>query len=251
MPCQDPAVVSHLNFQIAPEGAVLFSPEQKYTVTFRHVNCADYCRPNPTMRPGTCGIPMPADCSCNIPVRIAPPVNPSNEIQLPGMMQVCPGGCNEGDVYEWDEFDADTPLAITPLDDETIGNILYEEIQAICKVEHPRGAQVIEILEIRLVWSKDLPIPAYFSPRMANVVAHSSAVTSGHLALMQARRNVDNIEVDFRTYDSQLEMANILRCPNPRAPDPPTKGRAEKKSGSWADKMARKFRRKPKASDTR
>ncbi|KAI1419674.1 hypothetical protein F5Y12DRAFT_720470 [Xylaria sp. FL1777] len=116
-------------------------------------------------------------------------------------MQVCPGGCNEENEYTNNDFDVSDDLGASSITHEAIAEILYESTRAFCEVMHPQKAEVLEIIDTRVVWSDDSPIPAYFSPSRKNIVAHSSAVTSGHLALIQARGHTDNIQLDFRTYN--------------------------------------------------
>ncbi|KAI0421493.1 hypothetical protein F5X98DRAFT_370626 [Xylaria grammica] len=181
------------SFQIAPESAVFLATQHRYQITFRHINCADY---------NDRGIPDPADCSSSMFIDIMSPEGPN---ESPQWMQVCPGGCNEESGNGGDVFDAGDSMVELPLRDEAIAEILYKTTRALCDVMHPNRAQVVEIVDKSVMWSRDSPIPAYFSLSRGAIVAHSSAVTPGHLALMQVRGHVDNIQLDFRTYDPSIE----------------------------------------------
>ncbi|KAI1163189.1 hypothetical protein F5B18DRAFT_672341 [Nemania serpens] len=114
-------------------------------------------------------------------------------------MEVCPGGCNKKDKSENDDFDAGINDDIRS--SEYIAAQLYEKSLSICRVAHPRGAEVLEVFDTRIVWAKNSPKPAYLSPSQKKIVHHSTAVTSGHLALIQARGNIDKIGLGYRTYD--------------------------------------------------
>ncbi|KAI0903767.1 hypothetical protein F4823DRAFT_629138 [Ustulina deusta] len=183
----------HPDFQIAPESGTFLTDQHRYLTTFRHVNCAEYC---------TSGTPFPADCSGSFLISIMSRSNRLNAQGYSRMMQVCPGGCNEKNKDKNANSNIGSSLEESSISNEDIAQSLYEHTRALCKVMHPRKAQVIEIVDTRVIWSGDSPIPAYFSPSKKNIVPHSSAVTSGHLALIQARGQADNIQLDFRTYET-------------------------------------------------
>ncbi|KAI3321294.1 hypothetical protein HD806DRAFT_537479 [Xylariaceae sp. AK1471] len=122
-------------------------------------------------------------------------------------MQVCPGGCNEEEKHDNEGF---VDIAESPIRAEVITRILYQNAHARCDAAHPQRAEFLQIYS-QIAWAEDSPIPAYFSPSKMQIVAHSSAVTSGHLALIQARGHIDNIKVDFWTADRQHEHSSRFK----------------------------------------
>lgn len=184
-------------FHIAPEGGTFLTTWHRYMTTLRHLNCRDYYQQRAEAWKaalGTSEIPCPEDCSCTIPLEILSGYQaPDSQDEAPRWVEVCSGECNEGNPGE--EYN-----------DQDLSNILYYKAQALCDDEHLKGVEVVEIERARVAWSETAPIPAYFSPTKGRLEAHSSTITSGHLALMQVRNHVDVIEVEFRTHDcSQVE----------------------------------------------
>ncbi|KAI1758441.1 hypothetical protein F4782DRAFT_525139 [Xylaria castorea] len=193
-----------LDFEIAPEGAVFETSRHEYLTKFRHINCAEYeGLVRPATPRGDNDTPVPEDYSNFAFVEIMPERQGLNNREFVRRMQVCPGGCNEGRECQNGDYDAGGGTAVSSLSDEAIAAILYNRTLALFRVMHPQRAPIIEIVATRVVWSESSPIPAYFSISRSAIMPHSSAVTLAHLALLQARGHVDNIEVDFRTYYSQ------------------------------------------------
>ncbi|KAI1278354.1 hypothetical protein F5Y07DRAFT_397912 [Xylaria sp. FL0933] len=164
-------------FQIFPEAITFLSTYRKYPTKFRHVNCAQYGTPNYP----------PIDCSGAAYVHIPPPGTVENNVS-PQWMQVCPGGCNK-------------ESGASAISDSNIIANLYRSTRAMCEVLHPQEDQFFDVVNARIIWAENSPTPAYFHPSRGDIVAHSSKVTSGHLALMQARGCSDSIQIDFRTYE--------------------------------------------------
>ncbi|KAJ2993322.1 hypothetical protein NUW58_g1873 [Xylaria curta] len=189
-----------LDFEIAPDSGVFPATQNKYQTTLLHVNCNDDSEParQPASQNGF-GISS-STCSCSVPVEILPGYGyESNTQQYHQLIQVCPGGCNGGDEYD---FDFDIGNGACLISDEAIHMALFKKAQALCDLEHPQNS-FLEVVSTGIRWSARSPIPVYFSPSEGKLVPHSSAVTSGHLALIQARGHVDNIEMSFRTYYPQ------------------------------------------------
>ncbi|KAI1186976.1 hypothetical protein F5B17DRAFT_339537 [Nemania serpens] len=184
------------DFQIAPESGVFQSQQTKYRITFRHTNCAEYdgrAASNPSAPPPR------ADDSHTTEVDILTGSIDVDHPEAGRWMQVCPGGCNEKTKGQDSGFDAGIYDDVRGSDD--IAAQLYEKALGVCRTAHPQGAEVLEVFDTRIVWAKNSPKPAYLSPSQLTIVQHSTAVTSGHLALVQARGNIDKIGLGFRTYD--------------------------------------------------
>ncbi|KAI0973307.1 hypothetical protein F4678DRAFT_459439 [Xylaria arbuscula] len=178
------------NFQIAPELGKFMTTNHNYLTTFTHGNCPDHRTSNPS---------FPDNCSGSDFVEIIPQSAILKE-RFSRWMEVCPGGCNEEKEYTTDGFLADSSSGDSFMMDNGISSMLYEHAREICYIMHPRKDHILEIVDARILWSDKSPIPAYFSPSRGNIVAHSSAATAGHLALIQARGHVDEIQVDFHTH---------------------------------------------------
>jgi hypothetical protein len=127
-------------------------------------------------------------------------------------MEVCPGGCNEKPDCE-DEFGFRDSASRAFLSDEDIATLLHDEARALCRGTHPQTAEILEIADMRVVWSKELPMPAYFSPSQMRIVGHSSAVTSGHLALIQVRGGKDKLGIAYQTYDQHDGQVHVQANP--------------------------------------
>ncbi|KAI1303987.1 hypothetical protein F5Y03DRAFT_395660 [Xylaria venustula] len=180
-PAENERSNTDFNFQIAPELGSFLATHHNYLTTFRHENCPEH---------GTCNPSFSNDCLGSDFVEIIPQSAALHE-RFSRWMEVCPGGCNEV---------AEGRLGDSGSTDDAISGMLYEHTREICDILHPEKDHVIEIVDTRILWSDKSPIPAYFSPGRGNIVAHSSEVTAGHLALIQARGQVDDIQLDFRTY---------------------------------------------------
>jgi hypothetical protein len=150
-----------LDFQIAPEAGVFFTTQRVYPTTFRHVNCAECSR---TTHLGTS---FPVSCSCRIPVKIT---IESGQLEDRGrqLLEVCPGGCNGEE--EPNNGDFDTTLSSAT--DEDIAAILYDETRAHFEAVHGQRPRDLDIIRARIVWNRNSPMPAYFSPRQE---AHHSS----------------------------------------------------------------------------
>ncbi|KAI1114514.1 hypothetical protein F5Y14DRAFT_451055 [Nemania sp. NC0429] len=189
------------DFQIAPESGSFLSSQTKYRVTFRHVNCADY--DGQKAPHSAIGTPRPRGddhLSINIDLQTGSPDN--RHPSAGGMwIEVCPGGCNEKKGTGKNDFDvgANDDKAST----DAIAAQIYAEARSICSTAHPWGADVLEVFDSRIVWARGHPRPGYLSPSQMKIVEHSSEVTSGHLALIQARGNIDKLGVGYRSYDYQ------------------------------------------------
>lgn len=167
-------------FQICPEAARFRSTEHNYPVEIRHINCPGYDEPTSGGRGATPG----SSCSCDTLVEILEEPNQ--------WMEVCPGECNE----------------TTGVSDSTITVVLHEIARTLYESAHSRTGQSIEVVDTRIIWCPESPIPAYFSPRWGRITPHSSTITSGHLALIQARGFADHIRVDFRTHEPRMVTSN-------------------------------------------
>jgi hypothetical protein len=189
-------VISCLGFQIAPEAGVFSTTRHAYRTIFRHVNCTEYnWLAENRSRPSTSETLFPIDCSSPNPIEIT--FSAGSEPLDAQWMQVCPGGCNEEDEHDDSDFDW---IKQPHIPAEVIAKILYKAAHSRCDAVHSERAEFLQIYS-QIAWTEGPGIPAYFSPSRMQIVPHSSAVTSGHLALIQARRHVDNIEVDFWTAD--------------------------------------------------
>ncbi|KAI0864415.1 hypothetical protein F4860DRAFT_405892 [Xylaria cubensis] len=186
------------DFQIAPEGAVLETSKHEYLIELQHINHAES---RPVTSQGAFDTPVPGDDIMRWVIIEIIPEHQGRESYR--RLQVCPGGCSEGTSGEYDVNDG---TAISFLSDEAITAILHDRILGLFRTMHPQRATSIEIIATRVLWST--PIPAYFSVSEGSIIPHSSVVTLAHLALIQARGNIDRIEVHFRTHYGQQDGTN-------------------------------------------
>ncbi|KAK5626097.1 hypothetical protein RRF57_001812 [Xylaria bambusicola] len=175
-------------FQIVPEAGMFLSAKHQYLVTFRHVECT-----------------TSIECSASVPVVIMPRPKKADEKGLNRWMEVCDGNCNEMKRHKGSEAEERGSSGGFPIRDEAIEVVLYESSRNTCQTMHSQQSYVPEILNSRIVWSADSPLPAYFSPSQNGLVPHSKEVTMEHLALVQVRGHVDTIQVDFRTQASSTQ----------------------------------------------
>ncbi|KAI0518057.1 hypothetical protein F5B22DRAFT_89933 [Xylaria bambusicola] len=169
-------------FQIAPESGAFLSAKHQYLATFRHIEC--------TTNIG---------CSTSASVVIMPRSKQGDEKGLRRWMEVCNGGCNEM------KLPKGASSGGFSIRDKAIEAALYESTQTNCQTLHSQRSGAPEILNSRVVWSTDSPIPAYFSPSHNGLIPHGPEVTMGHLALMQVRGHIDTIQVDFQTPQSSTQ----------------------------------------------
>ncbi|KAI1178345.1 hypothetical protein F4777DRAFT_576145 [Nemania sp. FL0916] len=181
------------NFQIAPEGGVFTTRNDQYKVIFRHINCRTQSHSS---------ISYSIDRKYSTYAKITAGLKELDHGQE-WEMEVCSGGCNEEPAHQ---ADPDNGIS-APMLPEAIAAELHQQAQIVYELAHPQSSQSVEILDIRIRWLRDLPRPAYFSPGRGALALHSKAVTSGHLALIQARGNMDTIVVAFQTPGDQQEQA--------------------------------------------
>ncbi|KAI0188766.1 hypothetical protein EV127DRAFT_496957 [Xylaria flabelliformis] len=194
------------DFQIAPEGAVLETSKHEYLTELQHINHAES---RPVASQGVFDTQVPGDDMRWVIIEIMPEYQGLNNRESYRRLQVCPGGCSEG-TYTSGEYDVSDGTAISFLSDEAITAILHDRILGLFRTTHPQRVTSIEIVATHVLWST--PIPAYFSVSESGIIPHSSAVTLAHLALIQARGNIDRIQVHFRTHYGQQDRTNQDTC---------------------------------------
>ncbi|KAI1202838.1 hypothetical protein F5X97DRAFT_318989 [Nemania serpens] len=191
------------DFQIAPESGLFLTKRTRYRITIRHTNCAKYdgleASSSTTQEDTSPPLPRQTDNRTTVVKIVTGSLADPDDPKAGRLIEVCPGGCNEKTKGE--NYDYDTGTNDDERSSEDIAAQLYDQIRTICNEAHTRGAEVLEVFDTRIIWNKTTPTPAYLSPSQMSIVEHSHEVTSGHLALIQARGNKDKIGLGFRTYD--------------------------------------------------
>jgi len=204
----------HVEFQIAPEGATFSTIHHLYQTRFRDMDCERH-KQRPTETQESMFVPrvptqqqLPVHCFCSTPVPVEILVsidkNSGKSSSSAQDMEVCSGGCNEPDSEPCssginDYYAIHTDIEMLKRERTAVKAILHERVRAYCESLYSGCDRiVVETAGATVEWTKDKPVPAYFSPGQLRIVAHSTEVTRGHLALMQARGGVDCIRMDFR-----------------------------------------------------
>lgn len=174
-----------------PNDGLVSTTNHTYRTLIRHVNCPQFTSIKKVKT-------APTDCSSSTTDDIA--LHALKDPTQIHEMEVCKGGCNEL-----------KDLKVTRKD-KAILKILRNKVREHAKAAHPIRPRIRHVAA-RVVWDENLsvPVPAYFSSDKKKLVAHSSIVSSGHLAIMQKRGLVDRIEVDFLTSDRPVDPASRRR----------------------------------------
>ncbi|KAJ8124963.1 hypothetical protein O1611_g8677 [Lasiodiplodia mahajangana] len=173
-----------LEYPAVPELEIPLSGQYEYRVEFRHLNCVRSCKPTPArekeIRSGLesfrdYGAFITTDCVWSVPM----------ELSSSQFLHVCPGACHQSDNHGFED---------------SIAARLSDLAQAFYRLAHPCHTGSIEIVGVRINW---LPgIPAYLTSE-GTTRPHSSAITGGHLGLIQTRGGkLDKIQIDFISSES-------------------------------------------------
>ncbi|KAI0112586.1 hypothetical protein GGR51DRAFT_557168 [Nemania sp. FL0031] len=187
-----------LGFQTEPGPEINLSTQYQYPVEFRHLNCAEYGKTPAAkcqkIRHGLATFPdygVSVATTCVGANRME--IRGQRPQQQPQFIHLCPGACNRDGV----------DLGATASLDASTVERLRDAAQAFYLSVHPGSTRPVEIVGLRVSW---LPgIPAYTPPGESTLRPHSSAVTGGHLGLLQTRGQGDTIQVDFLSCDSTAE----------------------------------------------
>ncbi|KAJ8130809.1 hypothetical protein O1611_g2819 [Lasiodiplodia mahajangana] len=186
------------------EPGVFLSTQREYPAEFRHLNCHSSSSHHSKNTKTVCAWPTPVKIN-----------EDPRRLEYQREMEVCQGNCNEYE-YQNDQLEAN------------IATGLQGRAQTFYDSAHPNRSRDAEIVGTRIIWSED-SVPTYFSTRHKTKQPHSGAITPGHLALIQARGNIDKIQLDFQTSNRKFKetpekskqkiekIFDILRRPDHRS----------------------------------